>query len=275
MSSEDAPRDLIGPFVLGACTPEESAQVRAHMTASQDFRAEVDSFDDVYGALLDVPTDDARPGNDLKRSIMAQVQAEASLFAAAGPDERAAIVREHAAAADAVAAQQPPAPDATPADGEAAAPRGEGAPAPSPRRTAFLEALMQPARATALAAVIVALIVGGLVLGSGVSEREVAVQPTPQAGNNASGRIVMTKSSSKLRLNGFPDAGTGKQYQVWLQTGSDDPKPTKVLFSVDAKGHGEATIPGDVGKADQVLLTAEPEGGSKRPTGEIMLHAQV
>lgn len=265
------PRELIGPFVLGACTPEEEAEVRAHMVASAAFRAEVASFDVVHDALLEAPepASDVAPGADLKRTIMAQVQAEASLFAAAGPDERETLRRE----AEQAAPLTPLGPD------DRAPQRGAVAPAPSPRRNAFLEALRHPARATALAAVLVALIVGGVVLGSGGDDggtvREIPIQATAKAGNNASGRIVLAKDGSTLRLNGFPGAGAGKQYQVWLQTGTDDPRPTKVLFSVDAKGHGEATIPGDLGDVDQVLVTSEPQGGSQAPTSEPVLHAQI
>ncbi|MEV4420187.1 anti-sigma factor [Patulibacter sp. NPDC049589] len=264
--SGDDPRELIGPFVLGACTDEEAAQVRAHMVASAEFRAEVESFDDVHSALLDVPAVDVVPDDALKRSIMAQVQAEASLFAAAGPAERAAITRDHA--------EDTAATDPTPA-------RGAGQPAPSPRRGAFLEALRHPARATALAAVLVALIVGGIVLGSGGGgggsddPQSYALIPTPKAGPNASGRLVADKTSSTLKLNGFPELTSDKRYQVWLQTGTEDPKPTDVLFSVDAKGHGEAKIPGDLSKVDQVLVTAEPKGGSMEPTTDPVLHVQI
>jgi anti-sigma-K factor RskA len=259
--STDDPRELIGAYVLDACTPEEAAEVRAHMTASAEFRAEVESYEPVYDALLEAPEPDVTPGPGLKRSIMAQVQAEASLFAAAGPSERAAIVREGGAAAD-------PLPHV----------RGTGQPAPSARRNAFLEALRHPARATALAAVLVALIVGGIVVGGGggggTEERSFAVVPTPQAGNNASGRLVADGDSGTLKLSGFRATAPDREYQVWLQTGKDDPKPTKVLFTVDGKGHGEATIPG-LKNVDQVLVTAEPKGGSPAPTTEPVLHVQI
>lgn len=270
MSTQD-PRELIGAYVLGACTAEEAAQVRAHLTASAEFRAEVESFEPVHDALLEAPEPDVTPGPDLKRSIMAQVQAEASLFAAAGPSERAAIVREGRAAA-AVLPSVAESRD-VPADGPE---RGAGTPAPSPRRNAFLAALTNPARATALAAVLVALIVGGVVLGTGggSEERSLAVVPTPQAGNNASGRLVADDDSGTLKLSGFRGTAPGMEYQVWLQTGKDDPKPTKVLFTVDDKGHGEATIPG-LENVDQVLVTAEPKGGSLAPTTEPILHVQI
>lgn len=263
--STDDPRELIGAYVLDACTPDEAAEVRAHMTASAEFRAEVESYEPVYDALLEAPEPDVTPGPDLKRSIMAQVQAEASLFAAAGPSERAAIVREGGPAADLRPRVDLPA-------------RGTGEPAPSVRRNAFLDALRHPARATALAAVLVALIVGGIVLGGGggaeTDERSFVVVPAPQAGNNASGRLVADGDSGTLKLSGFRATAPGREYQVWLQTGKGDPKPTKVLFTVDGKGHGEATIPGLKG-VDQVLVTAEPKGGSPAPTTQPVLHVQI
>lgn len=265
MSIED-PRDLIGAYVLDACTPEEAAEVRAHMTASAEFRAEVESFGAVRNALLEAPEPEVAASPGLKRSIMAQVQAEASLFAAAGPSERAAIVREGGPAAD----MRP---------SVSGSGRGTGEPAPSVRRNAFLDAVRHPARATALAAVLVALIVGGIVLGGsggggGTAERSFAVVPTPQAGNNASGRLVADEDSGTLKLSGFRATAPDREYQVWLQTGKGDPKPTKVLFTVDGKGHGEATIPG-LKNVDQVLVTAEPKGGSPTPTTEPVLHVQI
>ncbi|MDO9408394.1 anti-sigma factor [Patulibacter sp.] len=265
--STDDPRDLIGAFVLGACSVEEHAQVRAHMKVDASFRAEVESFDVVHDALLEVPTtlDDVTPGVDLKRSVMEQVQAEASLFAAASTGERAAIVSR----------QEVPAPSAPRASTEA--PRGTGAPAPSPRRNAFMAALTSPARATALAAVIVALIVGGIALGGGGGSdvREVNGQVTPVAGANATVRMVVDKDQSRLKLSGFEKAGTGRKYQVWLKSGDAAPKPTTVLFDVDARGNGTATVPGDMKGVDDVLVTSEPESGSQTPTTDPVLHVQI
>jgi hypothetical protein len=264
--STDHPRDLIGAFVLGACTPEEGAEVRAHMKVDAAFRAEVASFDVVHDALLDVAPVDVTPDVALKRSVMAQVQAEASLFAAAGPDERAAIVRDNAPAADHASAPVADAPE-----------RGAGVPVPSPRRNAFLEALRHPARATALAAVLVALIVGGVVLGTGggTDTREVTGQPTALAGPNATVRMTMADGENRLKLSGFREAGAGRKYQVWLKSGDDAPKPTTVLFDVDAKGNGTAVIPGDVATVDDVLVTSEPASGSQTPTTDPVLHVQI
>lgn len=261
MSTED-PRELVGAYVLGACTPEEAAEVRAHITASREFRAEVESFEPVYEALLEAPEPDVAPGSELKRSIMAQVQAEASLFAAAGPSERAAIVREGRSAADA----RPHVPA-----------RGAGAPAPSPRRSVFLDALRHPARATALAAVLVALIVGGVALGGGGSDpvQVAGAISDPAKAKGATVKMVVDGDRHELHVHRFVAAGPGKKYQVWLRTGDGLPKPTKVLFDVDIRGNATAVIPGDMSEVDDVLVTAEPKGGSAQPTSEPVLTVQI
>lgn len=272
MSIED-PRDLIGAYVLDACTPEEAAEVRAHMTASAEFRAEVESFGAVRDALLEAPEPEVAASPGLKRSIMAQVQAEASLFAAAGPSERAAIVRE--------GRSSDPLPGSTAGPSPASAPRGTGEPAPSPRRTAFLEALRHPARATALAAVLVALIVGGIVVGSGggddgaAPEQYIGQFTDPARSKNATVKMVADGDRHEIQVHGFVAAGTGKQYQVWLRSGDEAPKPTKVLFDVDPRGNARAVVEGDMSNVDDVLVTAEPEGGSVAPTSQPVFHVQI
>lgn len=272
MSSDD-PRDLIGAYVLDACSPEEAAQVRAHMKVSPEFRAEVESFGDLRRALLEVPAPEVTPSPGLKASVMAQVRAEASLFAAAGGGEAGRGAASEAARPSDLAA--PAAYDGPSVASGAAPARGAGTPAPTPRRGAFLTALRSPARATALAALLVALIVGGVVLGSGSGATEYNGRPTFNAGADATVRLVAKDGDNKLRLSGFPQARGDREYQVWLRTGNEDPRPTKVLFQVDEQGNAEATIPGDLGNVDDVLVTAEPKGGSQTPTSDPVLHVQI
>jgi anti-sigma-K factor RskA len=139
-----------------------------------------------------------------------------------------------------------------------------------------MSALRSPARATALAAVIVALIVGGFVLGSGGDPtRDVPGQVTALAGPDATVRLVAKGDDSRLKLSGFRAAGAGRKYQVWLKTGDEDPRPTKVLFDVDAKGNAEAKIPADLDTVDDVLVTSEPATGSQAPTTKPVLHVQI
>lgn len=294
----DEARELIGAFVLGACTPEEAAEVRAHMVASPAFRAEVESFDVVREALLDVPAPEERPGADLKRRLMAQVQEEASLFGAAGTPgsggDTATAVREDD---DREAGSYPPAPsvsaaDATPGAGSSAAeatpaaaaspveaPRGTMAPVQAdgagPRRSGFLAALRSPARATALAAVIVALVVAGIVFTGGESTERVPGQVLGAADSGASVAMVTSGDEHRLEVRGLKPAGAGREYQVWLRTGDGAPRPTKVLFNVNDEGRAEATIPDDLSATDDVLVTAEPNGGSPAPTSNPVLRVPV
>jgi anti-sigma-K factor RskA len=285
----DEARELIGAFVLGACSPEEAAEVRAHMVASPAFRAEVESFDVVREALLDVPAPEERPGADLKRRLMAQVQEEASLFGAAGTagggGDTATAVREDDGRE---AGSYPPAPAVSVADAPSGsgsapspveAPRGSASPAHAdgagPRRSGFLAALRHPARATALAAVIIALVVAGIVFTGGESTERVPGQVLGAAGSNASVAMVMSGDEHRLEVRGLKPAGAGREYQVWLRTGDGAPRPTKVLFNVDDEGRAEATIPDDLSAADDVLVTAEPNGGSPAPTSDPVLRVPV
>jgi hypothetical protein len=292
----DEARELIGAFVLGACTPEEAAEVRAHMVASPTFRAEVASFDAVRDALLDVPVPEERPGADLKRRLMSQVQEEASLFGAAGTPgagqgDTATAVREDderevgsyppAPSVSATAPAATPAPEATPpaASSPVQAPRGSAAPVhgdgAGPRRSGFLAALRNPARATALAAVIVALVVAGVLFTGGEATERVPGQVLGAGGPGASVAMVTSGDEHRLEVRGLQPAGSGRAYQVWLRTGDEAPKPTKVLFDVDDQGRAQATIEGDMSGVDDVLVTAEPDGGSPAPTSDPVLRVPV
>jgi hypothetical protein len=132
----------------------------------------------------------------------------------------------------------------------------------------------------ALAGVLVVLVVGGIVAGDsgddGPSGREIPGQVLGTVqGTKATVSLVAGSDENRLELDGFPAAGAGKKYQVWLQAGTGDPRPTTVLFDVDGSGHAEATIPGDLNAVDNVLVTAEPAAGSQAPTSTPVLKVTV
>lgn len=245
---------LIGPYVLGACGPEEEQSVQQHLLVCESCRQEFESLAPVRVALLDAPPA-ARPGPAMKDAIMARVREEASLFEAAQP-----------------AGSAPPA---------GVEPSSSAVPPASPRRSAFASALLRPTRIAALAAVLVAVIVGVAVLGNGGSsspdQTTVQAQVVRSAAPKGKADMVMTagKPGAKLELSDFPAAGNGRQYQVWLQSGSDAPRPTKVLFDVDESGHATAEIPQALDKVDNVLVTSEPAGGSPAPTRNPVVQAAI
>ncbi|WP_210495121.1 anti-sigma factor [Patulibacter sp. SYSU D01012] len=258
---DEETREQLGAYLLGACTPEEAERVEALMERSPAFRDEVASYAPVLDALHDVPAAELTPAPTLKRSIMDQVRQEATLFAAAG---------DEAVAGDGPATSASPAPSA-PARGTVPA---DAPAAPGARRRSFLASLRGP-RVAAVAAVLVALVVAIAVITGGGGDgdrpaREVTANVTAGQG---SARVEVADDGGKLVVRGMPSPGAGKQYQVWLKTGSEDPRPS-VVFDVDAKGDGTAELP-DLADVDDVLVTAEPAGGSQTPTSQPVMQASV
>ena len=171
---------------------------------------------------------------------MAQVRADAELFAAAGGRR-------------------------------ADAPHVPAASKPARRESRLRSWLRSPASLAAAAACALVLIVGGALIGSSIGGDEgegggrTVLGKVTEPGGSA--RLVIDDSgTARLVVSGLPDPGRRRVYQVWLQTGEGAPVPTKSLFSVTADGSGQTVIPGDVEDVDQVMVTSEPDGGSMAPT---------
>jgi anti-sigma-K factor RskA len=67
----------------------------------------------------------------------------------------------------------------------------------------------------------------------------------------------------------------GHVYQVWLQHGKSAPQPTDALFTVNTSGRGHVEVPGSVKGVDTIMVTSEPQGGSRQPTGKPVITAAV
>ncbi|MGX6448588.1 anti-sigma factor, partial [Patulibacter sp. S7RM1-6] len=149
----------------------------------------------------------------------------------------------------------------------------DATPDPGPRRRSFLQALWAP-RVAALAAVVVAIVVAVAVVTTGGDDPgSQTTEVTAQVTGRGSGRVQVAPDRGKLVVRGMASPGDGRQYQVWLQTGKDDPRPS-VTFDVDDNGDGEAELP-DLADVDAVLVTSEPAGGSKAPTTQPVVQASV
>jgi len=235
-------KELLGAYALGACPPDEAEAMRAHLDACPSCARALADLQAAREALLTtVPP--AEPGPELKQRVMAQVRADAALFAAAQ-------AREGGAAAE-------------PARG------GEGFWA---RLRGRLSAPIPLVTALACG---VALVIGGVVLGSALiggssgsddNNRVVVGRVDPAAAPGGKARIVERGGQARLVVEGMPDPGAGRVYEVWLQTGDGPPRPTKALFSVNSDGSGETAVPSALTGVDRVLVSSEPAGGSKVPT---------
>jgi hypothetical protein len=130
----------------------------------------------------------------------------------------------------------------------------------------------RPALVGAMAAVVVAVGVGGFLIGnagSGGGGHVVAAQvsfPAAQASVRTQG------DDASLQLTNMPAPPRGRVYQVWLQSGHQMPRPTRALFVVRS---GTVSIPGGIRGADRVMVTAEPPGGSLQPTTQPVIVANT
>jgi hypothetical protein len=175
---------------------------------------------------------------ELKRRIMAVVEAEAELLRASGPE------------ADRVAPV-------------------------AARRGLFGRLPARPGRALALACTI--LVFGGLAgiaiehgRDGGPSTRTVQAAVTGQ-GRAA---LELTGSRAALKLDGVPSLPKGRVYQVWfVKPGRSAPEPTHTLFNVRRDGRATVAIEESVKGVRQVLVTAEPDGGSRQPTSAPVISA--
>jgi hypothetical protein len=65
-------------------------------------------------------------------------------------------------------------------------------------------------------------------------------------------------------------------YEVWLKRSpSGRAIPTDALFTVDADGAASVGVPGSVNGIREVMVTAEPVGGSRVPTLPVLIAARL
>ncbi len=135
------------------------------------------------------------------------------------------------------------------------------------RRFAALAAAATIAAAAALGAVL-------LTSGSSTSPR---VTRALVAAIAPSGRAELRQSGThaELVISNLPQPPAGKIYQVWLAGAHAAPRPTNALFSVNSEGSASVDVPGNLRHVQQVMVTAEPAGGSRHPTSAPIISATL
>jgi anti-sigma-K factor RskA len=80
-------------------------------------------------------------------------------------------------------------------------------------------------------------------------------------------RVVLHLDGERgqLRIVGMPQAPRGHIYEVWVER-AGSARPTDALFTVSSSGRAAVGVPGSLSGATAVMVTAEPLGGSVRPT---------
>jgi anti-sigma-K factor RskA len=228
-------QDSAGAYVLGALPEDERAGFERHLAECDACRAEVDALQ-VAADALPMSAPPVAPPAALKDRIMVEVRRDAGLLAAAGP-----------------AADRPP-----------------------ERRRRFGRLLPAPLTAAlAAAALAVGVVVGAVVFGGGGGERTVVASVDRAQAPRASARLEVQDGRAMLVMQGLPAPSGRRVYQVWLQRSSGAVVPTNSLFSPRHSGAATATVAGSLNGVRQVLVSAEPPGGSRQPTSKPILAARL
>ena len=257
-------RDDVGAWVLGALPDDERERFAAHLAGCEICAREVAELQ-MVADTLPLAAPQVAPPPELKERIMSAVRAEAAVLEAAGPE------------ADIAPAPAGEPPMAEPV-GPPAATAGRERPERRKRESGWWRRPLlnlRPLPAAGLAGVLLALGVGigALVSGSGESARTVQAQVVAPSAPAARASLTVSGDNATLKVSGFPSPPAGRVYQVWVKRPGRDPAPTDALFSV-RRGQATVDVPGTVRDGDQVLVTAEPDGGSQAPTRQPVIVSQ-
>jgi len=245
--THDELKSLIAPYVLGAVSPEEMEEVRAHIISCEECMAEADGYSGAVSSLALSVTPEAIPD-----TLINNVMREAG--AGAQPQVKAA----------------PPVADAS-----------EGASVTELRRPRPIYGIV----AAAAALLIVAVLAGSLIMTTNelddtrdqlALERERVEQLAQTEGamrlggpsGEAVGAMLPTDEGGVFVVHGLGDPPTEHTYQVWLL---EDGQPTSAGTFDPSSGVGAIQTDHSLDGVDGVAVTVEPEGGSPAPTGDQVL----
>jgi len=219
--------DNVGAYLLGALPPDELEAFEAHMRDCPECRRDVEELR-VAADALPVSVAPVAPPAALKQRIMAVVESEAELLAAAG--------------------------------------RRADAPEPGRRRRrrAARGWRLRPAFAALGAAALLAVgVVAGALLPGGDGARTVVASSTAPG---ADVKLEIHDDGATLVARDMPAPPEGRIYQVWIKRPGSDPEPTSVLWSTRTDGSAEVAVPGSLDGVEAVLVTDERQGGADAPT---------
>jgi anti-sigma-K factor RskA len=245
--THDELKSLIAPYVLGAVSPEEMEEVRAHIISCEECMAEADGYSGAVSSLALSVTPEAIPD---------------SLFNN--------VVREARAGA------QPPVKAAPPVADDS-----DGSSVTELRRSRPIYGIV----AAAAAVLIVAVLAGALI--STINEledtrnqlaaqRERVEQLADTDGamrlvgpsDEVIGAMLPTDEGGVFVAHGLDAAPSNHTYQVWLLDGG---QPTSAGTFDPESGLGSLQTDRSLDDVDGVAVTVEPEGGSPAPTGDPIL----
>jgi anti-sigma-K factor RskA len=125
---------------------------------------------------------------------------------------------------------------------------------------------------------------GVLGLAVAVSVSVVAVGVVTLGSSGSRARVIQASvGSAQLRVAGgrgelivyhLPPAPPDRIYELWLQHGARTPAPS-TLFAVTSRGTADIGVPRALAGVTRVLVTVEPQGGSRAPTTRAVIVARL
>ena len=130
--------------------------------------------------------------------------------------------------------------------------------------------VFRPAAAVTACVLLIAGVVGGYAL-RGDEGGDPSAPPVGKTAPDAT--LVREGNRATLQVEGLPTLRDDSVYQVWVKR--DLKMNPDAAFSVKPDGTGEVAIKGSLSRADAVLVTREPRGGSEEPTSDPLIDEPV
>jgi anti-sigma-K factor RskA len=144
--------------------------------------------------------------------------------------------------------------------------RVRGSEAPRRRERRPWGRVLRPAVGVAAIALVAAGAAGYAIRGDG-GETETVAAPVQRG--NLSAKLTLTGDSGTLQLAGLQQLPSSEVYEAWVKRG--ERLVPSSLFLPRTDGSASAAIPRGLDGADAVLVTAEPRGGSLRPSSAALV----
>jgi hypothetical protein len=152
---------------------------------------------------------------------------------------------------------------------------GAGADRPESPRARWR--LRRPQLLSAAVAMGVGLLIGAVAINMGLGEPSTRVTPAQIAAapSGARASIRQVGGHAELVVSGVSQPPAGKIYEIWTARAGAAPQATNALFGVTHSGSASVNVPGGLAGVHQVMVTAEPLGGSEHPTSSPILVATL
>jgi anti-sigma-K factor RskA len=156
--------------------------------------------------------------------------------------------------------------------------KAAGAKADRPPSVRLKQRIRRPQLLVGAVAMGVGLLIGAIVINTGSRAPGTRVVPAQVASASSGARASLREvgGHAELVVSGVSQPPRGKIYEIWLARAGADPQATNALFGVTRSG-GDASVdvPGNLAGVHQVMVTAEPLGGSAHPTSSPIIVATL